>query len=590
MVMKKNILSVLLMMVAIILFAENTIRFAKVKKRIEPKYRKSMLPRGHTETVILTVFIKPDSTLGKIRVDYGISPYDSLAVKAVRTWEFSPTYINGKSILDSLTTSIDFIGKKNKIIDTKKLYTEITKYDKNFRYDFLDQNYLYCENQHIIPYYEDENIFKIDNFLLPRGFLSQSKQIETFAIMDSLNSNNEFSSRKYNLPVAYSALNAGIGSNEMNFGNFFFAKGEPLNIEDSSILFHFFGQKGNWVDSEKSFNMNLSLTKKIKNIYFNYNYLNIDEELSSINFIDSGNYDNLKTATSINSLILSKKGITAGFSKYFTKNPLYYHNREEYKTFLRKDFNYHKLKLMYKISYVHHNRYLEEISSSGKISNEFQLTYRFLSNFKIKKHFFKGYQYKYVSENSVEYLFGKHNFSLFYDKIEPDNQFSLVNKQIKTGCKIKLGFDKIKLKMTSGYLSNSEKIDETKFVKLETVSNYRIKNIGFMMKNNFQKYFNNEIIYRPDYIYFTDLAFKYYLKFNNSITCGIKFSAFSDYRINDKYTLNSEKLIDAYLKLSITKRFNFIVNAMNLEDKYFVGNLPLNGFHVNSQIQWSFYN
>ncbi len=588
--MKKYFLLIFLILISNIIFAEDNYIPVKVKKRVEPKYRKSILPRGSSETVIFTVFVKPDSTIGSIKVNYGNSPFDSLAVRAVRKWDFSPAYLNGKAIFDSLTTSVDFYGKEKIVIDAKKLLKEIVRYDENFRFDYLNQNYLYRENQHLISFYDDEKFYTINNFILPKNFVKRNRQIAEYAIIDSVNFQNEFYPKKYNLPVAYSSLNAGIGDNDMNFGNFFFAKGNPLNIDNSSISFHFFGQKGNWINYEKSFNLNLSVFKKIGNTFFHYNYLKFNEDQPHINFSKYANMNNSETTTGLNSLIISNKILKAGILKYSEKNDLFTQERNHYATFLMKNIKHQNITVSYKISYVYENSYYSGKKASGKFSNDIKLNYGLAKKIYLKSHYYGGYQIKHLSENYLEYSFGKNDISLFYNYQKNDNIFDFISKQTKSGLNLNLLLSNVKMNFSTGFLSNSDEFSQTKFMEILFYDKYSYKNFDIIFNSRFNRYFNNEIIYRPDYFYISDYALRYNMKYENSLTVGFKISAFSKYKVNGDYEINESQILDAYLKLHITKRFAFILNAMNLEDKYFIGNVPLNGFHVNSEIQWSFYN
>jgi hypothetical protein len=584
------IISFIILLSSVLLLADNLKIPAKAVEKIDPKYRKTLLGRGETETVILTVFINPDSSIAKIKVNYGKSPFDSLAVRTVKKWQFEPGFVGGKAVFDSLTTSIEFFGKKEIIIDSAKLYKEIVNYDKLFRFHYINQKTIYRENQHIIPFYDEEKLFMIDEFVLPKNILKRDKQIINFSIIDSLNSDNVFFMKNYKLPVAFSALNAGIGDGDMNFGNIFFSKGNPFGLEDSQISFHFFGQKGNWVNQEKSFDLGISFFQKIANTELKYSYINIGETLPAIYLRKYNNLETIKPMNTVNSLTINNKLISAGIMRYYEKNSLFHRERDDSTIYFRKNFMFYDLTYNHKISYTHSSNYFKGIGTKNKISNDIKIKYKIASNVSLKSRFYYGYQYDYFSDNSLDFKFHNKLISLFFSQLKTDDAFSFVKTQRKVGNRIFIKSKNNRIDLFYGFLSNSSKITESKFIKLSTSSNYKYNNIGLILKNNFSGYFGNKIIYRPNYLYLADLSITYFLKYDNSISIGMKLSSFADYVINEKYIVNETNLLDAYLKLSITRRFSFCINAMNIEDKLFVGNVPLNGFHINSAIQWSFYN
>jgi TonB family protein len=66
---------------------------------VKPTYTAAALAQKQQGRVKLAVTVRPDGTVGKVRVTQHLSPeLDAAAVRAAKQWRFKPATKNGKAV------------------------------------------------------------------------------------------------------------------------------------------------------------------------------------------------------------------------------------------------------------------------------------------------------------------------------------------------------------------------------------------------------------------------------------------------------------------------------------------------------------
>jgi TonB family protein len=80
-----------------------------VKRRVEPEYSPEARAAGLQGTVMLSVEVTPDGTVGSVRVRRGLAlGLDERAVAAVKQWRYEPFTANGRSMMDAVEIQFQF--------------------------------------------------------------------------------------------------------------------------------------------------------------------------------------------------------------------------------------------------------------------------------------------------------------------------------------------------------------------------------------------------------------------------------------------------------------------------------------------------
>ena len=68
------------------------------ESNVKPDYPESARLAGNTSTVVLKVVIQADGTVRDVTVMKGDEPFVTAALKAVKTWKFTPAKVEGKAV------------------------------------------------------------------------------------------------------------------------------------------------------------------------------------------------------------------------------------------------------------------------------------------------------------------------------------------------------------------------------------------------------------------------------------------------------------------------------------------------------------
>ncbi len=108
--------------------------------------------------------------------------------------------------------------------------------------------------------------------------------------------------------------------------------------------------------------------------------------------------------------------------------------------------------------------------------------------------------------------------------------------------------------------------------------------------DHYAKY-GNFSMYYPDYRFGLSAGLKWHLGHDNALSLGTNLATFSGYHLEnvDHYYLDSSSIMDLWLNLDISRNFEIMVEAKNLQSTSFHGLVPL-PFSVHAGLRWYFLN
>jgi hypothetical protein len=629
----KKLITILLFSLTVALFAQNSTTpdssNVKILQSAEPDYPDNIAVKKLKGKITFEILVLPDDSFKIISVRDSVPELYNLALNALNKYTFSAATKNNASVSSKIAVEITFppksyIDRQNKLNDDpallKKQMLDFIQNKKLHNDSAFFNNFYYPVQIHYKGTLFKSQIYKNEHFIEYNPFFNDNLLYQNYLPLyqfNILNNQNSLSNNLTSFKPMLISSNMGMGEFENQFAILNFNKNDALNIDNLNISGTFIGHDGliprvsekasnsvinlNWKFKDFSVNSNLAFfnqnysSRQINDYQFYINPEDVMTEVSSDQKY-SLQYKFLYTAYRIRDQKVKSYGndkinyqnndIVFGLSDslFFQKFNLAFQNTNS--KYLKKYSSLNKYDDNYSLLNLDHKLYLYKIEANNNLISYFKnntLIYSGNILFPLSNKIKTGLSLKYQNKDIPD-LFDEQ----YLEAYDSSQMAALLNYSGKYySLKSETGLRN--RTQTYHILQNITLKEKYLFCKLENSLNLPFKNQNIIIshlceyQNTKTLYYNNELLSKLRFV------IEHPMPRDNKISAGFDYYFASNF-IDPQNNWAYNNILDTFVKINITKLFDFTVSVSNITSTQSYLTEELNPYNFNAGLTWYFLN
>ena len=595
--------------------------------------------------VTLEVTILQDGSIGYIEIESSIPELDSLAIYNVTQWLFEPAYLDDEPTIGTLEIDIDFIPDMYEFevappdtiaIDLEKLQDKIDRFILKRQEPLKHTLSLldfpgYSENYHIISWERGSPLMEKNRFTIIPSMTLEAHTFQNYYPLyrTEIETHNwNFDTEEYLLPATFVVAYAGLGFLNMDYAHIRVAKNNSLDIENLQFHAGLLFQDGYWIGTpEKSSNFNLGLIYPIGDNTLYWNTFYLDQEIPVIKFRDEYLYQA--------NVFYEEKNIEHSlyWENRYLDLGLKYEKREYDSTLheIQPERTLYQIMLSRTLKWREHNLNLNwqyfEIDATESFENPYitdnhrdirRIGYDYQGEtLQISGNLLSGMGYEYYANLGARYRINdilRGGITLL--EASPRQAIrrsvsTLTTRDLKASIGIEtglgsfdtgFGYREYKQYGDTYHYHGSFLLDdipdralnpeigmETPYISANYGIRFGYRVTDWKLSTTLHAHLRDELDYFPQYHGKANLECRYNLRHNNAITAGLIYHHAAQF-YTPYQRVDATDMLDGYIRISITRLFDFQADAKNLLESESLYGFPTAGIHWNVGIRWYFFN
>lgn len=632
--LKKVFLFLLFINALCIVFAQNYMVVqdsvaARLINLVEPEYPPAFAKNKVTGSVILQVKVFPDSSIYIEKILESYVDLESFAIDAVKKSTFIPAFVKGEPVESSIFVEVSFPPKSYKekqrtfTFEPVKLKQDIMQWiedDKTTKEKEYFDHFYYPLSSHLRGNSFDNTYFLNDIFVEQLPYLKDNMAYQNYYRLYQIDQSDfytQMTTKKYPYIPLLVKTDLNLGEYEIRYANIELYKHHALNIEHLNLSAQFLGHSGQIpLFNEESNNSRITLAWEKDNFALKANYKNMDQDYSS-KHLNSGyfnrtseeyvkekqhdlqlstQYHFLKAGFRLNnnkinnlfdkSIFLKQKQYVVGLQDTLFHNIFnlsYQYSKNDYKEnldtliYLKKDkqnifFNHtlmiHPLTIHHQLFYdLDENMHQYSMLTILNLSDHFDISLDYQTQNKLNDH---PYQDQFVQS------FVKNEYAISFD-YHNQRLKSLLRPYYK---------EKHQKIHASNLINQNEKYPG---IEIQNEIKWQFTYLNLIIKQKTEYQNSKDLYYLSQINNKTTLIIEKELKHDNKISVGID-TYYSDEVLSEKGLWGYSFVTDTFVKIDITKLFDFKVSLKNMNSNTFYLTEDLTPYLFSAQINWYFIN
>lgn len=615
-------------------------------------------------TVVLEVTVLPDSTIGYVDVKESIPGLDSLAVEAVKQWEFLPAFREDEPVIGFLDVEVEFEIEENdeplteeERKELEQLREEIARFVGKER-EIMKHRLLklplptQSENYHLFSPYRPEPLIRKNDFTILPAYTGAVQTFQThypFLRYEIRPHRWNLYTEDYPFEVTLVDAYLGLGHLDMDYGHINLQKNNLFEIENLQINTGFITESGYWMggdgitdsylDSkarEQRSDMMADLFYERESFSLRWNTSFVNQRLPAAKLRHIADTDTLRIEKNLSehSLYIANNYLNLGvrYEQLEYKAENFRPERTLWQLSVNRPLSYqdHTLSLQWESFFISEEDLTGWPYTNSGREDFLEIGYRFEPDIMYLKADVMsglGYQYKAYTEAGFRFFerlemglgyieketdfeappehpedspFRRH---LFHQNINNDIYTVFTFREKKSDSHSFDGYVQSRIgRQTIGQHSHEQQAGLEYFENYFENDSFYL-NCDYSLTRRFERidlsiygtvnYYEDvtDLLFMPDLFLRNTVSVSRRLEHDNIITLGLTHHHASGYDRAAEVNAEQTNRLDAFLRLSLTDKFDIQGDAINLTDSdHLYGIADRSGMHFNLGIRWFFFN
>ena len=594
-------------------------------------YPDTLAVKGIKGTVIMSIKVMPDSTIGSILIVRSAGILDSLAIKAVKSWTYVPAIENGKAIISYIDVKLKYPPestidpKAKKLIATYKTQIDsLIKQEETKQSHIITDPIFYPESFHLLNPLTKKQWYQFNQmyYISQNPYQLYLQNLLPFTENDNQDNIPRFTTINYDLPVTLAKASLGTGSYSHNFAFFRIGKSDIIGIDHLSGSFSYLGDEGfYYTNNEKKANFQTKLTYhvdvdkelsfhyfsakqdipsyKVPSLLFTNSESLVNSTYSIVQMSEESPYFNTSFAVSheyvssdITGNSLQEDLIQIMLQKELLINTIPYNisyqieqSKEQIETTAtqKKQSTNHWINIDWQKQYNH--LYLQQKVSSRLQSQDNLVRVQQKIGYHIMNY--QPYLWIDVVSNDLK----PHLFRYAYSNSE--------RKELMTGIQyidsiyhidIQTGWKEIHQYQYNGSRYN---LMECRTPAMNVLGTIHTTLSNFFLSNELRTNLvsnHGTSWYLPSIHLCNTVSAEYPLSYGNSVSASLECVYWSPFTTPSNLSVNQNSALNAAITLRLTHQFDISIELRNLTNRMYVYDNPMSGTYIASYLNWYFIN